>query len=97
MAGSSHLFGLPQHMLDNRSMHRSRESGRFQMDNHLSRAGDCGRSTKMELHSEDVGQEEIVLLLHGFTGFSGDWLPLLPQDFRYIIPSDAKGVMYLEK
>ncbi len=26
-------------------MHRSREAGRFQMDNHPSRPGDCGRYT----------------------------------------------------
>ena len=28
---------------DNNAMHRSREAGRFQMDNHSSRPGDCGR------------------------------------------------------
>ncbi|MEM6820736.1 MAG: alpha/beta hydrolase [Verrucomicrobiota bacterium] len=47
----------------------------------------------MKLYYEDIGQGEVVLLLHGFTGFSGDWLPLLPllpKDFRYLIP-DLSG------
>jgi hypothetical protein len=29
--------------VDNNAMHRNREAGHFQMDNHSSRPGDCGR------------------------------------------------------
>jgi len=28
---------------DNNTMHRSREAGRFEIENHLSRPGDCER------------------------------------------------------
>jgi len=61
----------------------------------------------MGLYHEDIGQGEVVLLLHGFTGFSGDWLPLLdhlPDRFRYIMPdfpghgqSPSQGDVYTHK
>ncbi|MEM6886256.1 MAG: alpha/beta hydrolase [Verrucomicrobiota bacterium] len=43
----------------------------------------------MKLYYEESGAGEAVLLLHGFTGFSGDWKPLLaelPDHFCYVIP-----------
>lgn len=47
----------------------------------------------MKLHYEDKGEGPVIVLLHGFTGSSADWLPLLPllpKDHRYIIP-DQRG------
>lgn len=47
----------------------------------------------MRLHYEDIGEGPVILLLHGFTGSSADWLPLLtmlPEDRRYLIP-DLRG------
>ena len=47
----------------------------------------------MKLHYEDRGDGSVILLLHGFTGSSADWLPLLPmlpEKHRYIIP-DQRG------
>lgn len=39
-------------------MHRSREAGRFQMDNHASRPGDCGRSPIRDLLMQREVQTE---------------------------------------
>ncbi|QDV71750.1 hypothetical protein Poly24_54900 [Rosistilla carotiformis] len=39
-----HVLDMTQPTGDNKKMHRSREAGRFQMDNHLSRPGDFRRS-----------------------------------------------------
>ena len=47
----------------------------------------------MRLYYEDIGAGPTILLLHGFTGSSEDWLPLLPmlpEGYRYIIP-DQRG------
>ena len=47
----------------------------------------------MRLYYEDKGEGPTILLLHGFTGSSADWLPLLPmlpEGHRYLIP-DQRG------
>lgn len=47
----------------------------------------------MKLYYEDRGEGPAILLLHGFTGSSADWLPFLPslpEGHRYIIP-DQRG------
>lgn len=50
-------------------------------------------SKTTKLHYRDTGEGPVILLVHGFTGYSGDWVPFLaklPNNHRYIIP-DLRG------
>ena len=47
----------------------------------------------MQMYSVTYGQGEPLVLLHGYTGSSGDWelfLPDLAKEYRLIIP-DLRG------
>lgn len=56
--------------------------------------GQTVRVNGIELHYEEHGQGEPLLLLHGFTGCAGDWAHAgrdqLAQEYRLIAP-DARG------
>lgn len=56
--------------------------------------GQTVRVNGIELHHEEHGQGEPLLLLHGFTGCAGDWAHAgreqLAQEYRLIAP-DARG------
>ena len=65
-------------------MHRSREAGRFQMDNHSSRPGDCGRYAARTLGVGLRFKTLHLLALITFVsiGFAVYWLDPFVADWR---------------